>query len=383
MAWITRNHYYDGQGSTRTMTDGNGSVTDRFTYDAWGQEVTRTGTSHTPFTWKGMLGYFRDSSGGFQVRRRGYEPRKARFTAHDPMGVAEGPNRYLYAGNNPTTNSDPSGELIVRPGHVCWGRPVFDDAFIQNRGSFRGVTVLRGRFPDEVGSQMFADFPTGNLFTNKPYVYDPYRNIFRKVAPPGCCACDIIQFEQIVKRRIYTSNWIVNIAQSHDWIVDANITRRPGKPCRLGGSDTGSMDDAPGASNMVREPFLSTPIMPQPFHTIYEAAWDFETCAYCLVGCEGVSLRHRSWYGCFKWGFAGTVKPKYAKWRPFNASPRPFFEEHYDYTRYIGPYQLTGEYDLIVDSPSNRLPASVPSVTFMRVMSEYAGPPITRWPVLP
>ena len=42
-------YHYDYRGSTTAITDGQGAVTDRYTYDAYGKLLSHTGTSNTPF----------------------------------------------------------------------------------------------------------------------------------------------------------------------------------------------------------------------------------------------------------------------------------------------------------------------------------------------
>jgi RHS repeat-associated protein len=51
------------------------------------------------------------SAGGGYVymRNRWYDPQTGRFLSQDPIGLAGGVNLYAYAGNNPTSYSDPFG----------------------------------------------------------------------------------------------------------------------------------------------------------------------------------------------------------------------------------------------------------------------------------
>ena len=53
----TYTHHVDGLGNTQFLTDDSGNVTDTFTYDAWGNEVARTGTTPTPYRWGSRWGY--------------------------------------------------------------------------------------------------------------------------------------------------------------------------------------------------------------------------------------------------------------------------------------------------------------------------------------
>jgi hypothetical protein len=55
------------------------------------------------------------------MRNRYYNPRIMRFCNADPIGFGGGPNWYAYAGNNPVSNTDPSGLTIEYANHpVVW-----------------------------------------------------------------------------------------------------------------------------------------------------------------------------------------------------------------------------------------------------------------------
>ena len=50
------------------------------------------------------------AAGGYvYLRNRWYDPQTGRFLSQDPIGLAGGVNLYAYAGNNPTSYSDPFG----------------------------------------------------------------------------------------------------------------------------------------------------------------------------------------------------------------------------------------------------------------------------------
>ena len=120
-------HHYDALGSTRQLTNAAGSVTDRLVYDAWGNVVSRTGTTAIPMLWIGEVGYYYDvETGLFSVRERPYEPENGRWTTVDPLEFVETLNRYLYAQNAPLTHIDPSGlacckvkDFSVTPDKQC------------------------------------------------------------------------------------------------------------------------------------------------------------------------------------------------------------------------------------------------------------------------
>lgn len=101
----------DGFGSVRLATDVNGSITDRFEYDAFGTEMSRTGTSDIDHRYRSEQ---RDPSTGFyNLRARWYDTNTGRFTRMDPFeGFAADPatlHKYVGNHNDPANRVDPSG----------------------------------------------------------------------------------------------------------------------------------------------------------------------------------------------------------------------------------------------------------------------------------
>jgi RHS repeat-associated protein len=99
---------FDGQGSTRQLLNESQSVTDTYTYDAFGNVVSASGTSVNPMRYVGNLIYHTDSDSGLALLGlRYYDPTVGRFITADPAR-AEG-NAYLYARANPVNRVDPGG----------------------------------------------------------------------------------------------------------------------------------------------------------------------------------------------------------------------------------------------------------------------------------
>ncbi len=102
----------DAHGSVRLLTDETGVVTDKIDYDAFGQVLTRTGSTPASFLYGGQQ--LDPSTGWYDLRARYYDPRSGRFHSSDPAsGSASEPttlHRYQYAGNDPVNLADPSGE---------------------------------------------------------------------------------------------------------------------------------------------------------------------------------------------------------------------------------------------------------------------------------
>jgi len=109
--------YYlkDGQGSVRTLLDGLGAATDRYSYDAFGAVQNRTGTTANNYQYTGQQ--YDVLSGLYDLRARYYNPSDGRFLSRDTYPVNfNNPielNRYGYTANNSVNASDPSGLLFA------------------------------------------------------------------------------------------------------------------------------------------------------------------------------------------------------------------------------------------------------------------------------
>lgn len=103
-------YHYDALGSTRELTNASETVTDTNMYDAWGANVSSSGTTVNPFRWVGRSGYYYDSeTGTCYVRARIYQPSLARWISTDPLRFFDGDNLYQYVHNRPVILRDPSG----------------------------------------------------------------------------------------------------------------------------------------------------------------------------------------------------------------------------------------------------------------------------------
>ncbi|MBP6965044.1 MAG: hypothetical protein KBC96_11615 [Armatimonadetes bacterium] len=116
-ATTTRYYHFDALGSTRFLTDGSGTVTDTYTYDAWGKQTASTGSTAQPYRFVGQLGYYshyQDSNlfdqSGYQFLQLGvrfYDALSGRFTQRDP--ARHGIDSYMYVEGRPTIATDPQG----------------------------------------------------------------------------------------------------------------------------------------------------------------------------------------------------------------------------------------------------------------------------------
>jgi len=112
----TTNYYLqDGQGSTRALTNGSGTVTDTYSFTAFGELFNQTGTTTNSYLYTGQQ--FDSLTGLYDLRARYYNPALGRFLSQDTYPVdLSNPieiNRYAYTANNPINAIDPSGNLFI------------------------------------------------------------------------------------------------------------------------------------------------------------------------------------------------------------------------------------------------------------------------------
>ena len=105
----------DALGSTRLITDILGNVANTYIYDAYGNTTQQTEVVENSYQFAGEQ--FDEELQDYYLRARYYDPSTGRFTSRDPFeGLPLLPitlNDYLYGGNNPANNTDPTGEIFV------------------------------------------------------------------------------------------------------------------------------------------------------------------------------------------------------------------------------------------------------------------------------
>jgi RHS repeat-associated protein len=110
-------HYVlaDGMGSTRLLVDQSGAVTDTFDFDAFGNELARTGNTSVAHLYRGEQ--YDPNLGFYYLRARYYDAKTGRFPTMDPFGGFDmdppSLHKYLYAHADPIQNYDPSGRSIL------------------------------------------------------------------------------------------------------------------------------------------------------------------------------------------------------------------------------------------------------------------------------
>ena len=100
--------HHDQLGSTRLVTDTSGSNKATYSFDAYGNLTSTTGTITNPFR---FAGEYRDAESGLlHLRARYYDPSTGQFISRDPA-VALTRQPYSYGYDNPLNMTDPTGLL--------------------------------------------------------------------------------------------------------------------------------------------------------------------------------------------------------------------------------------------------------------------------------
>jgi RHS repeat-associated protein len=98
----------DHLGSVRLVVNiSDGAVVQRVAYDEFGRELENTNPGFQPF---GYAGGFTDANTGLVLfGSRDFVPSIGRWATKDPIGLAAGPNLYVYVMNDPVNLVDPLG----------------------------------------------------------------------------------------------------------------------------------------------------------------------------------------------------------------------------------------------------------------------------------
>jgi len=114
-----RRYWYvlDGHSAVVALTDQNGSVVDRYGYDAWGAPLASQTSESVPQPLR-YAGYWYDQAvGWYWVGARSYDPGLKRWLQPDPS-ARDGERDYVYVNDAPVDTIDPTGldEVAGLPG---------------------------------------------------------------------------------------------------------------------------------------------------------------------------------------------------------------------------------------------------------------------------
>jgi RHS repeat-associated protein len=124
--WTPSFYSYDGHGNVRSLTNSAGTITDTYTFDAFGAPIASTGTTPNPYLYSGER--FDSGLNLYHLRARYYNMLTGRFETMDPgkescctsrtsqLGNIFDPgslHKYVYTQNNPVNRIDPSGKDAI------------------------------------------------------------------------------------------------------------------------------------------------------------------------------------------------------------------------------------------------------------------------------
>jgi RHS repeat-associated protein len=147
--WTPSFYMYDGGGSVRQLTDYNGTPTDTYEYDAFGNSFTKTGTTPNNYLYRGEQ--YDSDLGLYYLRARYYNPNTGRFMSRDPLhGYIDKPaalHKYLYAGGDPVNGFDPTGLVTVTKPQGGLGGAIGEWASIIQMISIRAFVIQTVTIP--------------------------------------------------------------------------------------------------------------------------------------------------------------------------------------------------------------------------------------------
>lgn len=127
-------YVYNGHGDVVALVDTSGGSVASYAYDAFGKltaasENFGSGATWTnPYRYDGRDGVRYDGETGlYWMTVRAYDPELGRFLSRDPLNrspLFSSDQPYVYGGNNPLINVDPSGQRLVDVGAVSTGYSV-------------------------------------------------------------------------------------------------------------------------------------------------------------------------------------------------------------------------------------------------------------------
>ncbi len=115
-------YVYNLQGDVVALIDANGTQVVEYSYDAWGNPISKTGSlaatigTLNPFRYRGYV--YDEETGLYYLRSRVYNPGWKRFVNADRRLGEEGEwilghDSYTYCFNNPVSLIDPKGEFVL------------------------------------------------------------------------------------------------------------------------------------------------------------------------------------------------------------------------------------------------------------------------------
>jgi RHS repeat-associated protein len=288
--------YYlgDANFNITTLVNTGGDAVERYVYTPYGALTiydatwtnVRSASSYAnAYTYTGRQ--LDAETGLYYYRARYLHTQLGRFCSRDPLKYFGGMNRYGYVSNGPLNRTDPGGLEEVQ--------------YIPGRGKFCNLSyqVPYGSNSNQLG----ASFSVAWHADLKAF----------QEAEPSCCTS--IGFVQVYRSKASfwgLGFWMGSIKSTPNWTVDKEI------PYPYGST----------APNVAALPPGRIGMQDFPYYTkkgwgwwITDVKMEFETCAVCLTGAEGIvatttygvgytlrGLDRMTVYGCVKWSWGFTLR---------------------------------------------------------------------------
>ena len=208
----------DRQGTFQTAVSTAGLWDQSFTVTASNLFGARDGATRGSGATGGAgfsgAGVSSSGAGFVYLRNRWYDPQSGRFLTQDPIGLAGGVNLYAYAGNNPTTFSDPFGLKVCFSGskaqidrlHDAAEAAVNADLSLDKSNCVSGMTSrgdtsfnrIRARFDGLVNSdqtftaQFSSDFQSGQFDSHTINIFEHADAMGYPAMKNGKCTRDAV-----------------------------------------------------------------------------------------------------------------------------------------------------------------------------------------------
>ena len=156
------------------LADEIGTISDTYTYDAFGNLIDTTGSTENSFLYAGEQ--FDFNTGFYYLRARYMNPNTGTFITMDPyQGSLFDPvslHKYLYANANPIMYSDPTGYYSLGEMSIAMNiQTALDDLYnVHISAMISGLTsmtytILKGGGAEEVLKSFTNGYATGLVFT--------------------------------------------------------------------------------------------------------------------------------------------------------------------------------------------------------------------------